>query len=40
MTVIIYRVGGDDDDDDDDDYFTTVCKWPSNLGSYGMFYLT
>ena len=40
MTVIIYRVGGDDDDDDDDDYFTTVCKWLSNLCSYGMFYLT
>ena len=39
MMVIIYGVG-DDDDDDDDDYITTVCKWPSNLGSYGMFYLT
>ena len=38
MMVIIYSVG--DDDDDDDDYITTVCKWPSNLGSYGMFYLT
>lgn len=35
--IIIYSVG---DDDDDDDYITTVCKWPSNLGSYGMFYLT
>lgn len=35
--VIIYSVGNDDDDDD---YITTVCKWPSNLGSYGMFYLT
>ena len=40
MMVVIYSVGDDDDDDDDDDYITTVCKWPSNLGSYGMFYLT